>query len=127
MKNPCVSFGYSYRHRRTRLGRGCVCRFLDALELDVPVCEIALQYADKSLFRVVTLLSTKDEIWMRHEIRYALEHAPGFEGEGREGNFVKIHADSGEFSSSSKMEVSSGSVSSGTLSPAEEGLRGLVW
>jgi hypothetical protein len=33
---------------------------------------------------------------MCHEIRYALEHAPGFEDEGREGNFVKVHADSGE-------------------------------
>jgi hypothetical protein len=33
---------------------------------------------------------------MRHEIRYALEHAPGFEEEGREGNFVKVQADSGE-------------------------------
>ena len=32
---------------------------------------------------------------MRHEIRYALEHAPGFEDEGREGDFVEVHADSG--------------------------------
>jgi hypothetical protein len=32
---------------------------------------------------------------MRHEVRYALEHAPGFEDEGREGDFVEVHADSG--------------------------------
>lgn len=39
--------------------------------------------------------SPKDEIWMRHEIRYALEHTPGFEDEGWEGDFGEVHADSG--------------------------------
>ena len=99
-------------------GRNCGgLRFLDALGLDVPTSEIVLQYTDKTLFRVVTLLSTadrthqlrqstsrgaprrktdspKNKIRMRHEICYALEHAPGFEDEGREGNFVEVHAHS---------------------------------
>jgi hypothetical protein len=94
----------------------------------MPACEIVLQYANKALFRIVTLLGAgsgtnlstrsrgeralaerlgrvdatpdrtyapKDEIRMRHEVRYALEHAPGFEDEGREGDFVEVHADSG--------------------------------
>jgi len=38
--------------------------------------------------------SPKDETRMCHEIRHALEHAPGFEDEGEEVNLVKVHADS---------------------------------
>ncbi len=39
--------------------------------------------------------SPKDEVWMRHEIRYALKHTPRLEDEGREGDFGEVHADSG--------------------------------
>ena len=41
---------------------------------------------------------------MRHEIRYALEHAPGLEDEGQEGDFVKGHVDSGELVVSQSLE-----------------------
>ena len=36
----------------------------------------------------------EDEVRMRHEVRDALEHAPGLEDERRERHFVKVHADS---------------------------------
>lgn len=67
---------------------------LDAFGLDVPACEIVLEDTEEALLRVVALFGTKEEVRKGHKVGDALEHAPGLEDKGGEGNAGQIHANS---------------------------------
>lgn len=69
-----------------------VIRFFDALWTDMPSGEVVLDDVDEALEGVCGLFGLEEQIGVRHEIRDAFQHAPGFQDKGGQRDAMKVHA-----------------------------------